>query len=100
AVAGEARVQRAVRVVAGEREVGGARKARRDDLAVALERPPSRFVVAGEVGRLLAVAGEARVQRSVAVVAGEGEGVTTQAVAAEAADHDELAARIERHRVR
>ena len=45
----------------------------RDDLAVALERHPVRLVGAPEVGRLLAVAGEARVERAVRVVAGERE---------------------------
>ena len=80
AVAGEARVERAVRVVAGEREVRGAtrggRRPDRDDLAVALDRHPVRLVEAPEVGRLLAVAGEARVERPVGVVAGEREVAT------------------------
>jgi hypothetical protein len=79
AVAGEARVERAVRVVAGDREEATLRcGADHDDLAVALERHPSRPVVeATEVGPLLAVPGEARVQRPVGVVAGEGEVVVT-----------------------
>ena len=46
---------------------------RHDDLAVGLERHRRRAVVAAEVGRLLAVAGEARVERAVGVVAGERE---------------------------
>ena len=56
------------------------RPADRDDPAVALERHPVRAVGAPEVGRLPAVAGEARVERAVGVVAGERE------VAAWAAD--------------
>ena len=47
--------------------------AHRDDLAVALKRHPARHVGPAEVGRLLAVAREARVERAVGVVAGEGE---------------------------
>ena len=66
AVAGEARVQRAVRVVAGQAEVADgsapARDADRDDPAVRLDRHVA-CPVGGpeeEVGRLHAVAGEAR----------------------------------------
>ena len=76
AVAGEARVEGAVRVVAGEGEVAeaGLGAASRNDLAVALQRHPGRPVdVPTEVGRLPAVAGEARVERAVGVVAGERE---------------------------
>ena len=63
--------------IASEREIVGLVRAEadpdRDDLAVALERHPGRPVGAPEVGRLPAVAGEARVERAVRVVAGERE---------------------------
>ena len=53
------------------------------DLAVALERHPGRpaFAEGSDVGRLPAVAGEARVERPVRVVAGEREGGGVAAVA-------------------
>src|SRR5207342_1892111 len=84
---------RAVGVVAGEGEVAAARDTDCDDLAVRLDRHPVRLVVpdAPEVGRLLPVAGEARVERAVGVVAGERE------VLACNADRDYLAIRLERH---
>src|SRR5687768_10627147 len=63
--------------IAGEREVVGSVRAAadpdRDDLSVALERHPVRHVSAPEVGRLPAVAGKARVERPVDVVAGQRE---------------------------
>src|SRR6185503_12498431 len=99
-VPGEARVERPVRVVAGDREVdiagtvaGGAD---RNDLAVRLDRHSGRPAAApdAEGGRLLAVAGEARVERPVGVVAGEREVV---AEGAAKADSDNLAVRLERH---
>src|SRR6185295_9761552 len=82
--------------VAGEREVavacGGL--ADRDDLAVALDRDPARPVGVPEVGLLLAVTREARVERSVRVVAGERE------VDGGALNRDDLAVRLERHPIR
>src|SRR6185295_3344880 len=91
AIAGEARIERAVRVVAGEREVVASREAGRDDLAVALDRYPGRPIEASEVGGLPAVPGEARVERPVGVVAGEPE------VAANFAYCDDLAVALERY---
>ena len=96
----EARVERAVRVVAGEGEIGrlaAAPAPDSDDLAVAPGRHPARLVGAAEVGRLLAVAGEARVERAVGVVAGEREVV---AAGPPARRHDDLAVGLDRHAVR
>ena len=80
AVAREAGVERTVGVVAGEGEVVVAvlRRGPRDDLAVRLQHHAVRLVASPEVGRLLAVAGEARVERAVGVVAGEGEVVAVE----------------------
>ena len=64
------------------------------DLAVILERNPSRSVFGPEVGGLLAVPGEARVERAVRVVAGEGEVVE---VASSGPYRDDFAVRLERH---
>src|SRR6185295_52588 len=90
-VPGEARVERAIDVVAGKSEViPGA--ADRDDLP-ALERHPPRQVELPEVGRLRAVAGEARIEQAVGVVAGELE------VASAAADRDDPAVALDRHPV-
>src|SRR2546423_753271 len=72
AVAGEGRVERAVRVVAGEGEVV-ARATDHDDLPVVLQRHPPSRNEAPEIRYLPAVAGEARVERAVRVVAGEGD---------------------------
>ena len=64
-------------VVAGEGEVvaagAGFGLAHRNDLAVTLNRHSARHVGAAKVGRLRAVAREARVERAIGVVAGEGE---------------------------
>src|SRR6185436_9659368 len=74
-VSGKARIERPVRVVAGEGEAVevpdliGIRGANHDDLAVHLQRHPARVVEVPDVGRLLAVAGEARIERPVRVVA-------------------------------
>ncbi len=97
AVAGEGRVERAVRVVAGEREVPGADSADGDDLAVALERHRVRLTMVPEVGRLPAVAGEGRIRRAVRVVAGERE---VGAEAAGESDRYDLAVRLDRHPAR
>ena len=70
AAAREAGVERAVRVVAGEREcVGGLSD--RHDPAVGLNRDAVAEVVPAEVGGLPAVAAERRVERAVGVVAGQ-----------------------------
>src|SRR4029079_11981733 len=68
AVPGEGRVERAVRVVPGEREVAAPRPDR-DDLFAA-KRHVGGAVHAREVGLHPAVAGEARVERAVQVVEG------------------------------
>ena len=79
-VAIEARVEAAVGVVAGEREVGGCHRrgvASRDDLAVAWMRHAGGAVILSErpseVGDHLAVAVEARVEAAVGVVARQRE---------------------------
>ena len=96
AVAGEALVEGAVRVVAGEGEAFVACAADHDDLAVGLNRHPRRSGAAPEAGVLLAVAGEARVERAVGLVTGEGEGASRPA----APDHDDFAVGREGHRRR
>src|SRR6185295_5590438 len=98
AVAGEARIERPVGVEAGERpgsEMGPvfAGVTDHDDLAVALDRDPVRPVLGAEESRLLTVAGEARVERSVGVVAGEREEAAVRC----GANDDNLAVALERH---
>ena len=103
AVAGEARVERAVRVEASEPEVASdvgvnaiAVAADHDDLAIALNGDPVRRVTVPELGRLLSVVGEARVERAVGVVAGDREVVATAERTPEAvyANYDDLAVRL------
>ena len=84
AVAGEARVERAVRVVAGEREVAAsAASPTATILPSAWSATPSPSSRAAEVGRLLAVAGEGRVE-----VAGGGDGRRREAEADDQGDED------------
>ena len=95
AVARETRVERSVGVVAGEREVTGevvgvAAAANHHNLPVTLQRHPARLVASPEVGRLLAVAQETRVERPVGVVAGEGEVAREVVGFAGSPDRDDL----------
>src|SRR4029077_8923691 len=100
AAAGEGGVGGAVGPVAGEREVLPRAAPDRDDLAVGRERHRGRHVdakLAPEVGRLLAVAGEAGVEQAVGVVASDGEVVST---GAGLPDRDDLAISLEHHPTR
>jgi hypothetical protein len=96
----EARVEAAVGVVAREREVGLVPPlcgvADDDDLAVGLDRNGLRTpcIKAGQVGGDEAARTKARVEAAIGVVAGEQE-LSADFVAA---DHDDLAVRLQRHR--
>src|SRR5829696_8077558 len=96
-VAGEGRIKGAVGVEAGDREVGVPGEADADDLVVALDGHPAGLRVAPEADGLNAVAGEARVERTARIEAGDHEAGAAQPDAASASGHDDLAVCLERH---
>ena len=104
AVVVEAAVERAVEVVAGECEVVVAVAvvvvgSGDDDLAAALERRAARGLGLAEARDLLAVAGEARVERAVRFVTGEGEVAVVDAVVVVAgADGDDPPVGLDQYR--
>ena len=97
AVAGEARVERAVGVVADEGELAaGSMGSRRHDLAIVLKHHRLRRILSPKISSLLAVSGEARVERAVGVVAGDSK-VVGLALPKRSANHDDLAVVLNRN---
>ena len=97
AVAGEARVERAVGVVADEGELAaGSMGSRRHDLAIVLKHHRLRRILSPKISSLLAVSGEARVERAVGVVAGDTK-VVGLALPKRSANHDDLAVVLNRN---
>src|SRR6476659_5259390 len=96
AVTREARVEQPIGVVAGEREIGPGDSgcaADHDNPPGLLRCYPGSSVATSEVGGLLAVAREARVEQPIGVVAGQGEVARGPPIP----DRHDLAGRLNRH---